>query len=169
MLLFFWMLSFKPAFSFSYFTFNKRLFCSSSLSAMSGLIWIYKVIDISPSNLDPSLCFIQPGMIDDVFCMMYSAYKLHKQDDNIQLSYTPLPIWNQSVVPCPILTVASWPAYRFLRRQVRWSSSPIFWRIFQVCCDTNSQRRWCSQWSRGRFVFSWNSLAFSMIQWMLAI
>ena len=30
----------------------------------------------------------------------------------------PFPIWNQSVVPCPVLTVASWPAYRFLRRQV---------------------------------------------------
>ena len=32
------------------------------------------------------------------------------------------PNWNQSVVPCPVLTVASWPAYRFLRRQVRWYS-----------------------------------------------
>ena len=31
---------------------------------------------------------------------------------------------------CPILTVASWPAYRFLRRQVRWSGIPISW-IFQ--------------------------------------
>ena len=28
---------------------------------------------------------------------------------------------NQSVVPYRVLTVASWPAYRFLRRQVRWS------------------------------------------------
>ena len=37
----------------------------------------------------------------------------------------PFPIWNQSVVPCPVLTVASWPAYRFLRRQVRWSGIPI--------------------------------------------
>ena len=27
------------------------------------------------------------------------------------------------------LTVASWPAYRFLRRQVRWSGIPISWRI----------------------------------------
>ena len=33
---------------------------------------------------------------------------------------TPFPIWNQSVVPWPVLTVASWPAYRFLKRQVRW-------------------------------------------------
>ena len=62
---------------------------------------------------------------------MYSAYKLNKQGDNIQLWCTPFPIWNQSVVPCPVLTVASWPAYRFLRRQVRWSGIPISFRIFQ--------------------------------------
>ena len=35
------------------------------------------------------------------------------------LECTPFPVWNQSVVPCPVLTVASWPAYRFLRRQVK--------------------------------------------------
>ena len=39
-------------------------------------------------------------------------------------------IWNQSVVPCPVLTVASWPAYRFLKRQVRRSGIPISLRIF---------------------------------------
>ena len=52
--------------------------------------------------------------------MMHSAYKLNEQSDNIQLWCTPFPIWNQSVVPCPVLTIASWPAYRFLRRLVRW-------------------------------------------------
>ena len=31
--------------------------------------------------------------------MMYSAYKLNKQGDNIQPCYTPFPIWNQCVVP----------------------------------------------------------------------
>ena len=51
------------------------------------------------------------------FLMMYSAYKLNKQGDNIQPWHTPFPIWNQSVVPCPVLAVASWPAYRFLKRQ----------------------------------------------------
>ena len=56
---------------------------------------------------------------------MYSAYKLNKQGDNIQPWCTPFLIWNQSVVPCPVLTVASWPAYRFLKRQVRWSGIPI--------------------------------------------
>ena len=65
------------------------------------------------------------------FLEMYSAYKLSKQGDNIQPWHTPLPIWNQSVVSCPVLTVASWPAYRFLRRQVRWSGFRISWGIFQ--------------------------------------
>ena len=59
-----------------------------------------------------------------------SAYKLNKQVDSIQLWHTPFPIWNQSVVPCLVLTVASWPAYRFLRRQVKWSGVPICLRIF---------------------------------------
>ena len=49
--------------------------------------------------------------------MMYSAYKLSKQGDDIQPWCTPFPIWNQSIVP--ILTVTSWPAYRFHRRQVK--------------------------------------------------
>ena len=62
--------------------------------------------------------------------MMYSAYKLNKQGDNIQPWHTPYSIWKQSVVPCPVLTVASWPAYRFLWRQVRWSGIPISFRIF---------------------------------------
>ena len=64
------------------------------------------------------------------FLMMYSAYKWNKQGDNIQPWCTPIPIWNHSVVPCPVLSVASWPAYRFLKRLVRWSGIPISFRIF---------------------------------------
>ena len=65
------------------------------------------------------------------FLMLYSAYKLNKQGDNIQPWRTRFPIWNHSVVPCSVLTVASWPAYRFLKRQVRWSGIHISLRIFQ--------------------------------------
>ena len=43
---------------------------------------------------------------------------------------SPFPIRNPSVVPCPVLTAASWPAHRFLSRQVRWSVTPISLRIF---------------------------------------
>ena len=34
-------------------------------------------------------------------------------------------------VPYPVLPIASWPAYRFLKRQVRWSGIPISFRIFR--------------------------------------
>ena len=37
--------------------------------------------------------------------MMYSVYKLNKQGESIQPWHTPFPIWNQSVLPCPVLTV----------------------------------------------------------------
>ena len=61
---------------------------------------------------------------------MLAVFKLNKHSDNIQPWHTPFPIWNQSVVPCLVLTVASWPAYRFLKRQIRWSGMPTSWRIF---------------------------------------
>ena len=79
-----------------------------------------------PAVLIPACALSSPA-----FLMMYSTYKLNKQGDNIQPSCTPFPIWNQSVIPCPILTIASWPAYRFLKRQVMWSGIPTSFRIFQ--------------------------------------
>ena len=57
--------------------------------------------------------------------MMYSACKLNKQGDNIQPLRTPFPIWNQSVVPCPVLTVASWPAYNLVQSKWRWFYNSI--------------------------------------------
>ena len=60
-----------------------------------------------------------------------SSKNLKKQGENIQPWSTPFPIWNQSIVPCTVLTIASWPAYRFLRKQVGWCGIPISWRIFQ--------------------------------------
>ena len=75
---------------------------------------------MSPGNLDSSFLDSSPA-----FLMMYSAYKLNKLGDNIQPWRTPFLIWNQSVFPYPVPTVASWPAYRLLRRQVRWSGIPI--------------------------------------------
>ena len=65
-----------------------------------------------------------------IFHMMYTAYKLNKQGDNIQPCCTPFPILNQSIFPCPLLTVVSWAIYRFLRRHVRWSGTYISLRIF---------------------------------------
>ena len=41
------------------------------------------------------------------FLMRYFAYQLNKHGDNIQPQHTPFLIWNQSVVPCSVLSVAS--------------------------------------------------------------
>ena len=70
---------------------------------------------------------------------MYSAYKLNKQGDNIQPWRTPFPIGNQSVVPCPVLAVASWPAYRFLRGRSGGLVFPSLTEFFTVYCDPRSQ------------------------------
>ena len=88
-------LNVEPTFSLSSFTFIKRLFSSSSLSAYLRLL-IFLLAILIPACASSSSAFLT----------MYSAYKLDKQGDNIQPWHTPFPIWNQSVVPCPVLTVA---------------------------------------------------------------
>ena len=114
-LLHFWMLCFKPDFSLSSFTFIKRLFSSSSLSAIS-VVWsaYLKLLIFLVATLIPACESSSPA-----FYMMYSAWKLNKLGDNIQPWRTPFPTLNHSIVPIPVLTVSSCPAYRFLGRQVR--------------------------------------------------
>ena len=103
MILVFWMLSFQPTFSFYSFTFIKRLFSSSLLSAIRVVSFAYlKLLIFLLIILIPACVSSSPA-----FHMIYSAYKLNKQGENIQLWYTPFLNWNQSVSPCPVLTVAS--------------------------------------------------------------
>ena len=126
MILVFWMLSFKPTFSLSSFTLIKSQSSSSSLSAIRVVSHVY----LRLLTFLLAILILAGASASLEFHIMYSAYKLNKQGDNIQPWCTPFLIWNQSVVPCPVLTVASWPAYTFLKRQVRWSGIPIFFRIF---------------------------------------
>ena len=91
MILVFWMLSFKPTFSLSSFTFIKRLFSSSSLSAIRVVSSAYlRLLIFLLAILLPACASFSPE-----FRMMYSAYKLNKQGDNIQPWRPPFPIWNQ--------------------------------------------------------------------------
>ena len=102
MIFVFWMLSFKPSFSLYSFTFIKRLFSSSSLSAI-------RVVSCAYLRLLIFLPAVIPACVSSslAFLMMYSAYKLNKHSDNIQPWLTPYPVWNQSIVPCPVLTVTN--------------------------------------------------------------
>ena len=112
---------FKPDVSLPSFTFIKRLFSSSSLSAMRVVSSAYlRLFIFLPEILIP-VCASSSW----AFLMMYSAYKLSNQGDNIQPWHTPFLIWNHSVVPCSVLAVASQPVYRFLRGRIRWSGIPV--------------------------------------------
>ena len=66
MILVFWMLSFKPTFSLSYFIFIKRLFSSSSLSAIRVVSYAYlRLLTFLPAILIPACASSSP-----VFLMM---------------------------------------------------------------------------------------------------
>ena len=95
MIFIFWVLSFKPTFSLS--SVIKRLFGSSWLSAINEVLSAYlRLLVFLPAILIPACAKPSPA-----FHMMYSAYKLNKQGDNIQPWRTPFPIWNQP-------TLTSW-------------------------------------------------------------
>ena len=83
----FWMLSFKPTFSLSSFTFIKRLFSSSSLSAIRVVSSAYLRLLIFLSAILIPVC----DSLSLTFCIMYSAYKLSKEGNNIQSWCTPFP------------------------------------------------------------------------------
>ena len=75
MILVFLILSFKPTFSLTYFTFIKRLFSSSSLSAIRVVSSAYlRLLIFVPEILIPAYASSSPE-----FLMMYSAHKLTKQ------------------------------------------------------------------------------------------
>ena len=120
MILAFGILSFKPTFPLSSFTFTKRLFSSYSLSTVRMVSSVYlRLLIFLLAILIPACASSSPA-----FLMMYSAYKLNKQGDNIQPWYTPFLIWNQSVDSYPVLSVSSWPAYR---SEVHYSCAVKTW------------------------------------------
>ena len=80
MILVFWMLSFKPTFPLFSFTFINRFFSSSLLSAIRVVSSAYlRLLIFLPAILIPVCASSKPA-----FLMMYSAYKLNKQGNNIQ-------------------------------------------------------------------------------------
>ena len=76
MILAFWMLSFKPTFSLSSFTLIRKLFSSSSLSAIRVVSSAYlRLLIFLLAILIPACDSSSPA-----FLMMYSARKLNKAE-----------------------------------------------------------------------------------------
>ena len=79
MILVFWMLTFKPAFSLSSFTFIKRLFSYFLLSPIRVVSFAYlRLLIFLLAIWIPACASSSP-----VLCMIYSAYKINKQGNNI--------------------------------------------------------------------------------------
>ena len=157
-------LSFKTALPLSSFTLIKTLFSSSLLSAIRVLSSIcLRLLMFPPPVLIPACNSSSLACL-----MMCSAYRLNKQGGSGQPCGTPFSILNQSVVPYRALTVASWPTYRFLRGQGRWSGISISFGAFQSLSWSTQSKALASSMKQSWMLF-WNSLAISMIQWMLAI
>ena len=126
----FWMLSFKPTFSLSSFTFIKMLLSSSSLYAKRVISSAYlRLLIFLLAILTPACASSSPA-----FLMMYCD----KHTDNIQPWRTPFPLWNQSVVPCPVLTVASRSVYRFSREKCVVLSHSVCGSLLQQQQETNT-------------------------------
>ena len=123
-------------FSQSSLTFIKRLFNSFLLSVIRVVSSAYmRLLIFLPAILIPACASSSLA-----FHMMYFAYELNKQGDNIQPWRIPLPILNPSIVPCLVLTIASWSAYIFLRRRSGGLVCPSLEEFSTFCCDPHSQR-----------------------------
>ena len=97
----FWMLSFKLGFLLSSFTFIKRIFSSSLLSVIRVVSTAYlRLLIFLPEIFTPAY-----DSSSLAFCLMYCAYKLNKQGDNMQLCHTSFPILNLSLFPCLAISI----------------------------------------------------------------
>ena len=134
MILFSWMLKVKPGFSLSSATFIKRLLISLCFlpERWSHLhkwdYWYFSQQSWFQLVIHPTLhlAWCTPHISKICRVTIYSLDILLFQS-------------NQFIVPCLALTVASWPAYRFLQKQVRFSVIPISLRIFHSLL-------WSTQW-----------------------
>ena len=163
----FWMLSFKPVFFFSLFsfTFIERIFSYSSLSAIrvvsSALL---RLLIFSPAILIPAC-----DSYSLAFCMVYSACKFNKQG-RWQCTTLLYSSPNFELVPC---SVSGSNCCFWIQMQVSQATDKVVWytylfknflqfvmvytvKGFTVVNDTEVD-------------ISLKFLAFSMIQWMLAI
>ena len=135
------MLSLKTTFSFSSFNFFKRLFSSSSLSAMRVVSSAYlRLLIFLPAVFIPSCTSSSLA-----FHMMCSAYKLNKQGDKIQPCNTPFSVLNQSVFHAQLLLLLLDPHTGFSRGRSGGLVFPSFSEFSIVYCDPHSQRFWHSQ------------------------
>ena len=92
--------------------------------------WAHRFLNLDIHNGLNPLSFIASLCID-LFWSELDGKRTSKKISSVYIAYKCHPESEPKHSPCPALSVVSWPAYRFLRRQVRWSGIFISLRIFQ--------------------------------------
>ena len=101
---------------------SRGLFSSSSLSVITVVSSVYLRFFI----FLPAILILAWASSSPAFHMIYSAYKLNKQGNNMQPWRAPFPIRKQSIVSCVVLTVVSWTC-----TQVSQEAGKVAW-YFQL-------------------------------------
>ena len=106
-----------------------------ALCYMNGIICISELTGISPCNLDSSLCFIQPGISQDVLCIevkqagcQYTAMK--NSFSNLETDHCSMSDSNCCFLTCIQISQEA--------GKVVWYSHLL--KNFPVCCEPHSQR-----------------------------
>ena len=133
-------LNIKPTFSLFFFTFIKRLFSFSSLSAIRVVSSVFlRLFMFLLAILIPVCASSSPA-----FLMMYSAYKLINQGDTIQ------PWWTFPDLEPVCCSMSSFNCCFLTCMQISQEAGQVVWyshleEFSTVCCDPHSQRIWHSQ------------------------
>ena len=135
MILVFWMLSFKLGFSLFSFTSSRASLVPLHFLPLGCChlhIWGYWYFSWQ--------FWFQLVLHPAQYFSWYTLHLLNKHSDNRQPWCTPFPIWNQSVVPCPVLTVASDLHTDFSGSRSSGLIFPSLKEFSTVYCDPHSQR-----------------------------
>ena len=163
--LFFEYLSFKPAFSLSSFTFIKRLFSSSSLSAIRVVSSAYlRLLTFLSAIWIPACASSSPE-----FHMMYSEYKLNKQGDTMQPWRTPFPIWNQPIVPCLVQLLLLDLHTDFSGGKSGGLVFPSLYQFSTVCCDSHKDFSEVNVFSGILSLFLWFNRCWQSDLWFFCL
>ena len=163
------MLRFKPGFSLSSFAFIKRLFSSSSLSAVRVVSSTYLKLLVFP------LAVLIPAYDSSslAFHIMYSAYNLNKQGTIYSLEV----LLSQLEPACSSMSGSCYCFFLhtgFSRGRSGGLVSSLS-EFSTVYCDPHTQRLWHSQQNRNRcfsgtlLLFPWSSGCWQFDLWFLCL
>ena len=118
----------RQLFKLSSFTFTKRLFSSSSFSGIKVVSSAYlRLLIFLPAILIPACESSNPA-----FHMMYSAYKLNKQGDSIQLWHTFFPALG---IGDGLGTLACYSSWGWQRVRHNWETDLNFPSFEPIHCS----------------------------------